>query len=87
MVRVSTFFPLRNPLNFPAISINGQILGVRLKPTSFEFLTSGSCERERVVFRLFPQAGPRRPGWPEDPAVVREETQQRALFGPLKTSD
>ena len=52
MVRVSTFFPLRNPLNFPAISINGQILGVRLIPTSCEFLTSGSCERERVVFRL-----------------------------------
>ena len=87
MVRVSTFFPLRNPLTFPAISINGQILGVRLIPTSFEFLTSGSCERERVVFRLFPQAGTRRPGWREDPTVVREETQQRALFGPLTASD
>ena len=52
MVRVSTLFPLRNPLHFPAISITGQILGVRLIPTSFEFLASGSCERERVVFQL-----------------------------------
>ena len=42
---------------------------------------------KRINDEISPQAGPRRPGWPEDPAVVREETQQRALFGPLKTSD